>query len=198
MRSTDLLESMGFFGCSDAIFERSLMRIHNLTSFSNIKIKLVDTIIAQLEFNASENELSIFRFPSCCLLSSLSDKPLIGEWLLSYYFTSRIFYQSEDQEHNISSRPKQFINEVLLSYCLLFGSTKEQWVERATKNFHLHYTFWRRRRPATSNDVCSWMGQQRDKAHVWGLYWLWRSPRTIYYFAFSILWKKALVYPKIC
>ncbi|PMD20176.1 hypothetical protein NA56DRAFT_186691 [Hyaloscypha hepaticicola] len=79
MRSTDLLESMGFFGCSDAIFERSLMRIHNLTSFSNIKIKLVDTIIAQLEFNASENELSIFRFPSCCLLSSLSDKPLIGE-----------------------------------------------------------------------------------------------------------------------
>lgn len=79
VRRTDLQESISSSRNSDVIFERSLMRIHILTYFFNIKIKWVDTLIAHLEFNASEKELSIFRFPSYCLLFSLSDKPLIGE-----------------------------------------------------------------------------------------------------------------------
>jgi hypothetical protein len=61
------------------IIERSLMRFLTLSKVAGIKIGWVDTLNAHLDFDSSKKQLSAFRFPSFCLLSSRSEGPAIGE-----------------------------------------------------------------------------------------------------------------------
>ncbi|PWY82925.1 hypothetical protein BO70DRAFT_336008 [Aspergillus heteromorphus CBS 117.55] len=94
---------------------------YSLSSIAGIRIKWVDALACHLEFNSTTKELSLFRFPSFCLLSleSYARRRRRG-CIHACATTSKLRCQWATEED-----VDQLLREILLSYRLLFAQTKK-------------------------------------------------------------------------
>ncbi|OTA54151.1 hypothetical protein K449DRAFT_401205 [Hypoxylon sp. EC38] len=98
---------------------RSKLDYFTLHRLSNVKIKWVDVLSMHLEFDSSTKELALFRLPSFCLFQS---RRLSGE---NAFHCALMGFNSMNLSGNTSKKATQiFLNEIILSYRLLFGQDR--------------------------------------------------------------------------
>ncbi|KAF4551559.1 Hypothetical protein D9617_13g100600 [Elsinoe fawcettii] len=92
-----------------------------LHGMCNISISWVDEISLHLAFEPANRQLSVFRFPSFCALSTYTDdstSPLITKSLEALYS------RNTDEADGVSFDRAQPHREILMSYRLLFGQSR--------------------------------------------------------------------------
>jgi hypothetical protein len=94
---------------------------HFLTSIAGVRLKWVDTLACHLEYNPATKELFLFRFPSFFLSCPSHSSGAGKRTVLQSCATTNRFHCQWATESEIDC----LVNEILLSYRLLFGQTKK-------------------------------------------------------------------------
>ncbi|KAK4159040.1 hypothetical protein QBC43DRAFT_327936 [Cladorrhinum sp. PSN259] len=113
---------------SGSNLEVSHMNVATLKDMANMKIIWVDTISEHLQFDPTTPSVSLFKCPSFCKLQKHSNQSALAIIL-------REFYPQHEEEPAESAgfTVQQLINEVMLSYSLLFKAER-----RARKVYQRH------------------------------------------------------------
>ncbi|KAF4238261.1 hypothetical protein CNMCM6457_010282 [Aspergillus fumigatiaffinis] len=94
---------------------------HFLTSIAGVRLKWVDTLACHLEYNPATKELFLFRFPSFILSCPSHSSGTGKRTVLQACATTNRFHCQWATESEVGC----LLNEILLSYRLLFGQTKK-------------------------------------------------------------------------
>ncbi|CZR67625.1 uncharacterized protein PAC_17524 [Phialocephala subalpina] len=134
-----------------SIIDPHLVCYSTLDTVASIKIELVDTIDLHLAFDSSTRVLSIFRFPSYCLVM---------------YHTKALAFQDRFQRdfHTLGEDDEEsqgeFFREVLLTYRLLFGQAKSSW--KAAMKSELHS--WALEQSDPLLEILCWSSHEDEQA----------------------------------
>ena len=117
--SEDTEEKQAFEAAS--IVEPHELNAYVLESIAHIKIKWIDSMAAHLEYNKAINTLYVFRYPSFCA----ANVPVSSKETVARSVIYSCAAQEDNAAHWVSENDiADFLHEVLLSYRLLFGQTK--------------------------------------------------------------------------
>ncbi|KAH6714499.1 hypothetical protein BKA61DRAFT_481392 [Leptodontidium sp. MPI-SDFR-AT-0119] len=120
-----MLKNFGelFPECSPTLSEITLyssrLNVFSLSRQSNVQIKWVDVLSAHLEFDSATKTLLLFRLPSFCLFHSRR-----VDQVSAFHYILKAFNSSTIPGNPTTSITQAYLNEVILSYRLLFGQDR--------------------------------------------------------------------------
>ncbi|KAF1961987.1 hypothetical protein CC80DRAFT_589442 [Byssothecium circinans] len=104
---------------SDILYEASL-NFYSLYTIGKVRLRWVDCLMRHLEFDRQNRILYIFRWPTFCATSILSQKGFPSVNLI----TAALFPSNAYSDHATNVLPVRALHqEIILSYRLLFGQS---------------------------------------------------------------------------
>jgi hypothetical protein len=129
-------ESSNPYARLDGTLHASSVNFHSLQTIAKLRFIWVDTLAAHLDWNPQERTVSIFRFPSTCVMHLESKKHIgaLSEYVHTELSVTLLTYRirilaellpNETYRDSPTQDPSFLHREVLLTYRLLFGQSSQ-------------------------------------------------------------------------